>query len=80
MKNIQKPDILVNPITSPKYSGDGIVKIKTDKIGWKSLLKYESNVDSLKNNIIPVEWGTNQRISCFKPEYTEVSIDTMYPK
>ena len=37
--------------------------------------KFDTNLEALRNDLIPREWGTNNRVSCIKPEYAEISID-----
>ena len=38
-------------------------------------IKYDSHVELFRNSYIPEEWDTNCRVSCFKPEYAEVTIN-----
>jgi len=66
------PDILISPNLNQSYTTDGLIKTKLE---IKSTKKFDTNLEALRNDLIPREWGTNNRVSCIKPEYAEISID-----
>jgi len=66
------PDILISPNLNQSYTTDGLIKTKVE---IKSTKKFDTNLEALRNDLIPREWGTNNRVSCIKPEYAEISID-----
>ena len=69
------PDILVNGSPSTDDYGPAEASVKSIST-IRSTLRYDQHVELLRNDLIPKEWNTNNRVSCSKPELTEVTIES----
>jgi len=69
------PDILVNGSPSTDDYGPAEASVKSIST-IRSTLRYDQHVELLRNDLIPKEWNTTNRVSCSKPELTEVTIES----